>query len=746
MNKKAPLFRLTVLLIGLGLLLTSCTGIKTLKITDIQIIEPAKADNQYHTTSENTETVAESAFVQLLFDKTTAAVSVKDKSNGFIWHTLPTEHNDFAYAFGVTLCTKNGIYHLNTQDNSVSFGMTDYDTDGRSIKVRYKLSHSGDQNDIDISFEVTYALSEQSLTVTVDTASIICREDSFVSELSVLPFFGSYTNSGEEDYILIPDGSGAIMHTNVSDAETDSISVAVYGADPFTENEELQAHGFFPVFGIKRGHNAFTAIITEGDALAEINANRRNNDRPAGAGATFTLTAIDVTEKNEITYSKPYSGKISVVYKFSSGKNANYTAMAAAAREAFIAYGHMSSSKKPSYASLPVFVTIAGRDTDVDLTNFNQTVDILSVLRGKGISNMTIRCTGFLSGGMAQKNLYTATPLSSLGGKKGLKTLHDYTSSQNNSLLLDVNIFSSSKRYTAANKAKTIKGDAMTTVMPNLLSFAESATNSLLSRVGQNVAEEGTAKRIPSLYNPHIPYTANLMRLSVLPEKFTSFLSGTITGLTDGYALNDAGRCLYSDSSTNRQEAETMMSELIRTIPTYGLLTVSGGNLYTVYATDVVTNMEFNTFYPESDAYEPVPFYQAVLHGYTLYTGIAVDAGDPLYKYNILRQIEYGAVPSFLFVNDSSSVFHYNIYMASDRVDEFTSFYNAAVDMLTPLMDKTIVGHEKIKKDADGKEITGVYRTSYSDGTDIYVNYSGYAVTTPQNIVVGAHSYVKAAK
>ena len=51
----------------------------------------------------------------------------------------------------------------------------------------------------------------------------------FLEDISILNNFGAYEKSGKDDYLFIPDGSGAILKTGVSDPDFSPISLAVYG-------------------------------------------------------------------------------------------------------------------------------------------------------------------------------------------------------------------------------------------------------------------------------------------------------------------------------------------------------------------------------------------------------------------------------------------------------------------------------------------------------------------------------------
>lgn len=755
MRKKLKLISVFAFVCAVAVLLSSCSArIGSMSVGESEIVAPENAGNTYHSSSGKTKTVEKSVFAELFIDEATFSVGVRDLSGGVIWSSLPESSNSFASSFEVTLYTKNGVYLLNTQDNSVALGKASYSEENGVLTVNYILSDSAEtasksageisENDVYVSFSVSYTLSEQTVYLNIDCSSVVCTPGGIVSEISVLPYFGASFDSAEDDYIFVPDGSGAVMRTDTRDAATDEVTVKVYGADPFVKASDDCASARVPVFGVKLGDGAFAAVITDGDALAEISALRAAGENPSRAWASFALTGVYGDDSSgTINFGKSYDGSITVAYKFFFGKNADYISMAAAAREEFISCGLMSSETARANESVPFFLTLVGSDNGQTLTTAQQAIDILNQLKTKGISDVTLRCRGFFEGGTAQKKLYSADIDSALGGSGGFRELYEYTSGQNYTLLLDINIFSSSKGYSRRSAASSADGSEASFYMKNSLGYNENSNNRLYARIGKTATEEGRAQSNPALYTSPAGYNMFLERMTELNDNFTSFLAEKYTDCSDGYSVNDAGVCLYSDSGTNRQESKNIISGLVRSASPYGRLTVEGGNIYTVYAADTVTGTPFDTYYPESGAYEPVPFLQAVLHGYIAYTGEATDAGNPLYRYDMLQCVEYAAQPSFEWVYNADSVFSSSGYMASERISELVDFYSGASQLLSSLSDKTIVSHEKITKNSEGGDVSGVYRTGYSDGTSVYVNYTGVAVTTPQNIVVGAYDYVK---
>lgn len=743
--------RIFCLLLIISLFFTSCSSSeKRYSYSEPLISE--NSGNEYHSLSASSEKLLQNDFLSLLFDKKNLALTVADASSSHKWTSLPEKSNSDAYSFALTLFTDKGAYKLNTQDNSVYFSNASYEKKDNVFYINYLLTPDGEtakksveemtQDDIFVYFTVTYTLYEQTLIAEIDFSSIRHTNGSFISDFEFLPYLGSSYNDGKDDYFLIPDGSGALMNLQSSDENTADITVDVYGENPYNADVLQSASSVMPVFGVKRNNSAFCAIITDGDALAQIRAKRASESSPSCVYPVFTVTEY-ATDGNSVTAGTSYNGKISVSYKFLSGNNASYAAMAASAREELISIGVLSSSGTEPLSSLPFVLTLVGKQDGDVLTTVSQATDILSILKSKGINNIHLNYEGLFSGGYEQKNIYNASVLSSLGGKSGIEELHDFTEKQNCLLMPAVNIFSSSANYFSANAAKTIYGKNAYFDMPNSLAFDENKSSALLTRIGTQAWNLGKEKSDSSLYAPIASYRMHLLNINKLADNFSLFLQDDIFEITDGITVTDAGRILYSDADSTRQEARNTVSSVLRSVSNYGNLSVQGGNIYAVYSAGMITDMQFDTFYSESNAYEAVPFAQIVLHGSVLYTGKPVDAGNPLFRYEMLRSIEYGAVPSYELIYSDANIFCYSGYLMTESINDIVGFYEDSSMLLADLADDTITNHRKINKDADGNALSGVYCTTYSDGSSVYVNYTGSVVSTPDKITVGPFDYVR---
>ena len=93
----------------------------------------------------------------------------------------------------------------------------------------------------------------------------------------------------------------------------------------------------------------------------------------------------------------------------------------------------------------------------------------------------------------------------------------------------------------------------------------------------------------------------------------------------------------------------------------------------------------------------------------------------------LLKAIEYGSAPSFLFTHNSESNLNYNVYASH------TAELYADAKKLLPVMDMKITSHELV--------VPGVYKTTYDYNKVVYVNYNP-AVVEVNGVMISAKDYV----
>ena len=180
------------------------------------------------------------------------------------------------------------------------------------------------------------------------------------------------------------------MFTGKVDDSTNFVNLPVYGPDPaslYSVSADTSPTVIMPVFGVKDSDNAFAAIIEDGDALAEIQARRASALSPARVSASFVLRSQNKLDKKSYI-SEQYDGNIKICYRFISGKSANYSGMARAARE--LIRGRALHKEGKLHRQVPLNLSVIGaarrKRLYQSLTKIDQAQDLAEILKGKGMT------------------------------------------------------------------------------------------------------------------------------------------------------------------------------------------------------------------------------------------------------------------------------------------------------------------------------------------------------------------------
>lgn len=741
-------------------------------LSDAKTIYPSSSQKNLHVTDvSNLKEIAQSGLVTLLIDESTYSAVIFETLAQKYWYSLPSlpleDAGGYDYsAAPVTLTVVNGseTLYLNSQDNAVAFDNVTYDkllgenkdenkdkdkieniNTNKVIGVTVSYIITADEQtakkekfektDIAFLLRVAYKLEDGSLYVSCQTTNISSNENAKIVNLGLLESLGASTTAQPGDFMLVPDGSGALIHTAVEQTDFKKMNFIVYG-DGTPPSEDLdEKPAVIAAYGIKTGDNAMAALIENGDAIARISADRATGDSGLNkVGANFNITEYkDITNKKSISRHisrQSYSEDIKLCLRFLSGSNATYSGIAAVCREQLIRDKKLSTKTIETGDYLPFNLTTVGAvrkniieripiKSTQELTTFEQTQDMLSRLKSKGINSVSLRYKGVLSGGLNQKDISKANVLRSLGGEKGFARLNDYMITQNMNLFLDINILSSSKKWITfdATNSKTILGDNSVT----------QSENKMHAYAGEDFFEQ-SLRPVSSIEK---------VVLSVL----TTFRNTDI----EGFCLNDAGRLLYSDFSKetyDRQGAADIIAEQITSLTTGRKMMMDTGNFYAIKNANVIFNIPMSLAASEEEdpPYRMVPFIQLILHGIMDYSGApineAFDANDNVaiqtedlffdsgknekqkkLKDAMLRYIEYGACLSYEWsYTELSKTEGVETYYFDDWMNQAVDFHLKAKDALTDLRGARMVKHSQIKP--------GVFCTEYEGNNFIYVNYT----------------------
>lgn len=570
-----------------------------------------------------------------------------------------------------------------------------------------------------------YELDGGDLLVSLDCSAIEGNEDFQLQKIELLPYFGA-ARSGEDGYLFLPDGSGAIIrYTEKGQTGSTVIRGSMFGLDPALSADRNEVNRYamrMPVFGGKTGDAAFLGIIEEGAAVSELAAGLIAADNAyyhmAPAFHYAALDSYEFTDTNKLAYvnmldANTYSGRIAMRYRTLSGSEADYSGMAGAYRQYLTDKGILRPMTESR--GLPLYFTALGAIKTTGkrwifpvkekktLTSFGKMQEIAGELLDAGISDLQIRYLGWANGGLDHTLDNRASVESCLGGKKGLAALAAFCGDKGIGLFPDADLMFTGRD--AFGDGFSVTGDTARTL-------------------------NGAPSRLPTIHygtSMEDPSAARLMvRPSLLNTVADSFLKAFAPLSVKGLSLGSLGAHLGADyddeenKAINRAQAEELYSGVLgKAAESYELL-VEGGNAYTwPYASHIVGLSSTSNGFAQTDA--TVPFMQMVLHGSISYAGEPVNiSGDA--RHTLLKAVENGEGLSVVMAGENADALmdsDWREYYAVDYAryrDMLVDMYTRAAEALADTQASVMVRHEQL---ADG-----VVRVEYENGAVIGVNYT----------------------
>lgn len=677
-------------------------------------------DNMHKSNADSYISVCSSGFIELLFDETTATIAIRDNNTKKVWNTLPSKDiakKVSASAIEITLSNgDNKIYTLNSQDNSVNFGNFSYTIGVDEVSVKYAFSLTKETGAKDIAkveddeiradMTVTYRLKDGSLQVNINMNSLVLPKDVYLEKVTVLNNFGAYETSGTDDYIFVPDGSGALIMTGQNDDEFSPVSLSVYGENLATTKAVSDSSCLLGAFGLKSGENAYLCIIEKGDAIAQINAYRNDENTLNSVYASFLTTDIFTNETSNKTtryYGYQYNSEIQLCYRFLSGKSATYSGMATACRENLIRNSILPAETLTVNGDhIPMIISLQAGCQDEKgkykvLSDFEQAQSLMTLLKAKGVNNVYLQYKGLYENDSDDFNKFKA----SLGNKASYETMYNYLNSQKFSLFIDTNIISFND---ISSTAKSVDGKA----------------------IKDNILKSFT----------HNTATPEFLQVSDFEDKINHILATSESVLFDGYCLNDIGKYLYSDYSSNsysKNQTQTEFHSQIPVLATNKMLMIEHGNLYAVKGADIILNIPTSPLaYEETQTYVGIPFIQMLVHGALEYSVSSLNTTEDMQTL-FLKSVEYGCLPSAYWYCTTSDENLDKIYYYNNNINDMVNCYTRANQSLADLRDSRMTSHQQIQD--------GVYCTEYDNSIKVYVNYTNTEITV-HGVVIGAKDCV----
>lgn len=647
---------------------------------------------------------------------------------------------------------ENGTYVLNDSAKKSKVGMEKlnkiFEKAGYT-EEDYAKDMEGHEEDesLSITIPLEYRLTDKGLEATVKAADIEEHGNVYISQIDVLQFFGAASNKAQ-GYILVPDGSGALINLNSVNQAT-AYNQAIYDIDPVAQNyvviEETEC-ARLPIFGIKADDNAIFARITAGDAIASVNADvagKLNNYNYAYAsfnvrekellnmfGVQGSKSDIPVVEKSL------YKIDLSVSYSFLTKDDASYSGMARTYRKQLIDEGILKETNQSE--SVPLYLDIIGGveqkkhimgipyEGVCAMTTYDEASEIVDNLYDSDITNLRLNYQGWFNGGIYHDVADKIKLIGSVGSKSDLESLNKKLEDKGGKLFMDVafqKVSHESKRFTSVLEASKYYSGYV---------------------VELGATDPSTVRQTSNLewYDEMIYYMISPKFLNRYVDKFASKITKyDVSGIN----LTDLGSVLTSDKKRseliNRQQAENIViGQYEKLAETKKNLMETGGNEYSLkYVSDIIDAPTSYSAYYIID--EQVPFYEMVIHGSISYSGEAFNLmDDDLDDDFVLNCIEYGIAPRFTLsykdpskMKYTSSADKYSV-LYTTWLDKAKEMYGNINEALKDVDGSAMINHEKLDN--------GLIKVDYENGKTIYINKTSQDITVDGN-TVKAKNYLK---
>lgn len=651
------------------------------------------------------EKIASSGYLEMYFDRKTTAVMIKETVGGQKWYAMPGGTDSAMVNMKVR--TADGVHILDSQRNSVAFSASSYQLRPEGVNLRYVMADDKTtaektdyfKNDIAFGVNVELALKDGNFFVSADIENLSGNENCAVTDFTVLGYFGAFRNPSSTDFLLIPDGCGAVSYPFHESADKE-YSCRVYGSDYSVKNDDA-GQALIGAFGMKNGDSAFAAIIGESEEFAYIKAAASKT----GFSRVYADFAFDYSFENgkSLYVYKNEKPSVSICYKFLPKDNATYSDIALACREQLIRNGTLSTSAIENSDDVPMSLIFTGSykagrwSHKKEYTTFSQAEDMIKRIKAKGVNNISVRYTGAFENSSERID-------TSLGGKSGLKSLASYAKSQNVKLFLDLNILTYDSAFGKADfsAARSMRKTPFSVEFSNELTLDRKCLCRTL---------EDSRKYVDSIINSAKNYEIT------------------------GFCIADAGRLLFSDFSSSgakRDEYKDSVTSQLSAISGAGELMVDTGNSYTVKGAGEIINVPVGIYGEESAAYEAIPFVQSVFHGAAVLSSAPLNVAENSTD-AILRCVEYGLCPTFALTYTKPEEVKSKVKF-DDTASAVIETYGKISTTLDSLEGERIISHVKLKD--------GVFCTTYGNSVRIYVNYTERS-STVNGVTVPMRGFIR---
>ena len=673
---------------------------------------------------------------ELYLDEKNERLAYKIKETGDIWWSSPVnveldttildpdKGRDMASAQRKQVASTSGfklgdVGETNRGETSVTYTNKctvswDVQSDRVVETVKYRIRNS--KNKYDILYKINYVLEDDCLYAYVDKGDIeqvntSSLDGHILTKLEIMPYFAA-ADSTQEGYMIVPDGTGAVINYNNGKSNYQDYAQQIYGRDYTTvplNAPRVTQQAYMPVMATVTGNKGVVMVATDGDANVYAHAQVCGQEKQAYNNCYFEFevkstdsffmsgdssTRLTVFEKGDIK-----TDRFGVRYfPVNSSSDVNYADCAEVYRNYLIKEKGLEAKATPNNNDL--YLDLYGgvmKDTSIlgipfnlktEITGFDQAKEILNQFRDDGVASMTVNYNDWTNDSIKKKISTEADPSGTLGGSSDWEDL----------LKLDDNI----------------------TVVPSMNNFTMSSSSWGYMTLTSTAIRVSNAYSRQSSYSPAFGVAEKGVSPALLtPNKYSTVFSEMLESYADE-KLDSVGFGYYStrlvsdfsksDFSSRSNTMKILTEGYQKAKDQLGTVYASGANAFLLPYVNNVSNIPvYSSSFNVTD-YD-IPFYQMVIHGYLDY------ASTPVNKSSNTDEV-------FLLSLASGSQIHYDLtYVDADTLQDtdydelyYTHYsgwmdmaakqYKAAQEILAGVSDYTITKYERSD---DGKKFTTTY-------------------------------------
>ena len=543
---------------------------------------------------------------------------------------------------------------LNRYMEEADYTQEQYLTDLAALNIDVE----DDELPMNFTVPVEYELSSDGFCVTVVSDEIeTVNGECQLQAVSVLPYFNSRVMTDENGFLLLPDGSGAVMKLD----KADNIGYAqiLYGEDQ-TCDEQLSSvirkNAVMPLMGYSTQNGSFITYVEGASQMATMYAYRAGETEYCPhLYAEFALHAKDSFTMRKSTialavFSKEVCAERPKLQYVLLPKEAKLEDMAKWYRSYLQTSGKLSESQNQEapqlYLEFTGYITQEASfmgvsyEEKIVLSTLAEIQKSVEKLLNEGITNIHVRLKGYDKKGGLYHSMTDGFSLDpKVGAMDELRSLAEVLYRNGGGLYLE---------------------DDLQVVYKDHAFDGFSSTKDTVRRLDKTLADVSDFDIVTADTKKgiNVRYLVAPKLYQSLAEKFKTEINSESGDQKLYISCAGLGSSLFSDFNTkdeyDRVEASNAIRKSIEILKGQGQLMTDVGNEYALANADHILNMSLAASNLAAENYS-VPFYQMVLQGEVSYAGGALNQARDMELEKIQTLIS-GAVPYYTCVTNGEAL------------------------------------------------------------------------------------------